>query len=59
MVVNEQRFLDIPTRKILYKNEIDELRKLDKTNKKFNRIAISCVGGIIVIGLSVISTILI
>ncbi len=54
LVINQQKFLDPETREIISKNEIDELSKLDNTNKKFNRIAFISAGIIFVGGLSYI-----
>ena len=54
MVINDQRFLDPETREIISKNEIDELNRLDNTNKKFNRLAFGVIGTIVAAGLSYI-----
>lgn len=54
MVINDQRFLDPETREIISKNEIDELNRLDNTNKKFNRLAFGVIGIMAAAGLSYI-----
>ena len=52
--MNYERYLDLETRVIISKNEIDELNKLTNLNKKFNRFAFITIDGIVTVGCSYI-----
>jgi len=58
MIINYEKYLDPETRVIVSKNEIDELNQLDTINKKFNRVAFTSIGVIVVGGLSYIINVL-
>jgi len=58
MVINDERFLQTNIRETISKNELEELDRIKSDNKKYNRLAYVCIGGIVVTGLSIIGSVL-